>query len=66
MYDDERVVGCFLEALFVWIVINRLFSQPLVECFDDNVPHGMLFQNVVDFGLRCAEQGLALGGLEKG
>ncbi len=61
MYDDERVMGCLFEALLVWIVGNRLLSQPLIERSDDDVPHGILFQNVIDFGLGSAEQGLAIG-----
>ena len=66
MYDDERVMGCVFKTLLIWIVGNRLQRQPLFECSDDDVPHGMLFQDVIDFGLRCAEQNLALGGFEEG
>lgn len=65
MYDDEGVMGCLVEALVVWIVVNRLLSQPLVERSDDNVPHGMLFQDVIHFSLGRAEQGSALCSLEK-
>ena len=65
MYDDEWVMGRLFESLFVWIVCNVLFSQPFVERPDDNMPQLILFQDVVDVGLRRAEQGLALGGFEK-
>lgn len=65
MYDYEWVVGCLVEALVVRVVVNMLLSQPLVPCPDDNVPHVMLLQDVIDLGPRRAEQDLALGGLEK-
>ena len=65
MYDDERVMGCLLEAFFVSIVGNGLLSQPLVESSDNSVSDGVLFQDVIDLGLRCAEQDLAFGGFEK-
>ncbi len=61
MNDDKWVMGCLLEALFIWIMFMRLLSQPLVECSDDNVPHVPLFQDVIDIVLGCTEQDLALG-----
>ena len=65
MYDDERVMGCLLKAFFVWIVGNGLLSQPFVESSDNSVSDGVFFQNVIDLGLRCAEQNLTFGGFEK-
>lgn len=66
MYDDKGIMGRLLEGLFVWIVVNSLMSQPLVKGFDDDVPHVMFLQDMIDLGLRCAEQDLAFGGLEQG
>ena len=66
MDDDERIMSCIFETLVIWIVTNGLQRQPLSECPDDNVPHGMLFQDVIDLGLRCAEEKLTLGGFEQG
>ena len=65
MYDDERVKGCLLKAFFVRIVGNGLLSQPFVEGSDNSVSDGVFFQNVIDLGLRCAEQNLTFGGFEK-
>ena len=55
MNNDEGVIGCLLEAFFVWIMGDRLLGQPLVEGSDDSVPHRTLFQDVIDFCLGCAE-----------
>ena len=65
MYDDERVIRSLLEAFLVFVVGNRLLSQPLIEGSDDSMSHGIFFQNMIDFGLRCAEQDLAFGEIEK-
>ena len=66
MDDDERIMSCIFETLLIWIVTNGLLRQPLSECPHNNVPHGMLFQDVIDLGLRCAEEKLTLGGFEEG
>ena len=65
MYDNKRVTRSFLEALFVWIVWDRLLSQPLIKGSNDNMFHGKFVQNVIDFGLGCAEQELTFGDIEK-
>ena len=65
MYDDKRVIRCLLEGLFVRIVGDRLLSQPLIKGSNDSVLHGVLVQNVIDFGFGCAEQELTFGGIEK-
>lgn len=65
MYDNERIMCGLFECLFVWVMVNRLMRQPLVEGLDDNVPHITFFQDMIDLGLGCTEQGLAFGGLEQ-
>ena len=65
MYNDKGIMGRFLKCLCVWKMVNRLMSQPLVEGLDDNVPHITVFQDMIDLGPGCTEQGLALGGFEQ-
>ena len=65
MYDDEWVMSCLLEGLLVRMVDDRLLRQPLIKSSDDCVPHGILFQDVIDFSLGCTAQDLAFGRIEK-